>query len=54
VLKGHADEYSNPVPGSITGCSPITPLPLHKGIMISLFKNKKIKTGYLHEVIGQN
>jgi hypothetical protein len=40
VLKGHADEYSKPVPGSITGCSPITPLPLHKGIMISLLKNK--------------
>ena len=28
VLSGHADEYSKPVWGSITGCSPITPIPL--------------------------
>lgn len=28
VLNGHADEYSKLVLGSITGCSPITPLPL--------------------------
>lgn len=28
VLNGHAEEYSKPVFGSITGCSPITPIPL--------------------------
>jgi len=28
VLNGHAEEYSKPVFGSITGCSPITPMPL--------------------------
>lgn len=28
VLNGHADEYSKPVLGRITGCSPITPIPL--------------------------
>ena len=30
VVNGHADEYSKPVLGSITGCSPITPTPLQK------------------------
>lgn len=30
VLNGQADEYSKPVLGSITGCSPITPIPLEK------------------------
>lgn len=28
VLRGQAEEYSKPVLGSITGCSPITPVPL--------------------------
>lgn len=28
VLNGHAEEYSNPVLGRITGCSPTTPTPL--------------------------
>lgn len=28
VHNGHADEYSNPVLGRMTGCSPITPTPL--------------------------
>lgn len=28
--NGHADEYSKPVLGSITGCSPMTPTPLSK------------------------
>lgn len=31
VLNGQADEYSKPVFGSITGCSPMTPIPLQKG-----------------------
>lgn len=30
VLKGHAEEYSKLVLGSITGCSPMTPTPLQK------------------------
>jgi len=28
VNKGHAEEYSKAVLGSMTGCSPITPMPL--------------------------
>jgi hypothetical protein len=29
VLRGHADVYSKLVPGSSTGCCPVTPKPLH-------------------------
>jgi hypothetical protein len=29
VLSGHADVYSKLVPGSSTGCCPVTPKPLH-------------------------
>jgi hypothetical protein len=28
VLNGHAEEYSKPVFGNMTGCSPTTPTPL--------------------------
>lgn len=28
VFNGHADEYSKPVLGNMTGCSPTTPTPL--------------------------
>lgn len=57
VLSGHADEYSKLVFGRITGCSPITPIPLYRGgnrcsyeHNIRVWHHKTIKLGKLNVI----
>lgn len=40
VVNGHADEYSKLLLGSITGCSPMTPIPLLKGECVIIVKKQ--------------
>ena len=40
VVNGHADEYSKLLLGSITGCSPMTPIPLLKGECVIIVKKR--------------
>lgn len=55
MLNGHADEYSKPVLGSITGCSPITPIPLQKKARDTKFipenEQEMGRKKYIHNIV---